>query len=358
MDDDPIAYLRAHNQKLAAMQQAAAEQAHIASVVTGIQARMAEIDAIAHEPVKQNKPVVMQEMSTDEWREKIAALSAPTRLAVGPRPAPGMGMSNNVPDHLRFAGQQMQAPRQEQATRSMTSQFEEMMQGSRSEKATRSIPGQFEEFMQEARRPQVTRAASAQFEQEQTQPARHQQATRTMPERQEAPRTRSQSPDNGAGVGWGPKTRREKHAPQDSQAEARSRAASRNESPKPAPLFLASGALPFCTGCYDIPCRCLVNAKPPTTTQQAPRYAEPRFGGEQKPTTPRSNAQRSNTPKSNTPRSNVKFNPKPNLMPSSTDLCMNCHDIPCKCFKFSNTPKNNSKPALCTKCWDIPCACR
>ena len=51
-DDDPMAFLNAHRSKVAAMQQAAAEQAQIATAVSGIQARMKQLDAMANGPEK------------------------------------------------------------------------------------------------------------------------------------------------------------------------------------------------------------------------------------------------------------------------------------------------------------------
>lgn len=79
-DEDPMAFLNAHRSKLAAIQQAQEEQAQIAAAVTGIRGRMQQIEAMAAGPVRDDRPVEIQELSADAWREKIAALSAPVCL--------------------------------------------------------------------------------------------------------------------------------------------------------------------------------------------------------------------------------------------------------------------------------------
>ena len=73
-----MAFLNAQRAKLAAMQQAANEQAQISTAVMGIRERMEEIERMANEPIRDdNEPIQIEELSPEEWKRKIAALSAP-----------------------------------------------------------------------------------------------------------------------------------------------------------------------------------------------------------------------------------------------------------------------------------------
>jgi hypothetical protein len=76
-DEDPMAFLNAQRGKLAAMAQAAEEQAAIAATVAGVRNRMQAIENLAQTSAAEDAPVIFEEMDVDAWKRKIAALSQP-----------------------------------------------------------------------------------------------------------------------------------------------------------------------------------------------------------------------------------------------------------------------------------------
>ena len=83
--------------KLAAMAQAAEEQAAVAATVAGVRNRMQAIEALAAEPETSKAPIVYEEMDVDAWKRKIAALSAPvTAKNASKYTAPRSSRSNQI----------------------------------------------------------------------------------------------------------------------------------------------------------------------------------------------------------------------------------------------------------------------
>lgn len=87
-----MAFLNSQRAKLAAMQQAASEQEAIQATVLGIHARMQELDDLANGgPKIEDTPaeaVQVEDLTPEEWRQRLAALSAPVTAAPAAPPAP------------------------------------------------------------------------------------------------------------------------------------------------------------------------------------------------------------------------------------------------------------------------------